>query len=73
MDNEHIYSIKKSDTEDIRLTVRLYKGKKYLDIRAFYVPENGNKMIPTKKGITMSIMHLEELAKGLQKVTTQLQ
>ena len=72
MTTQPTYTIKKSDTEEVQLALKQYKGKDYIDIRTYFLPENEDKKIPTKKGITLNVNQLQELAKGLKKISEQL-
>jgi len=46
-------SIKKNMTEEIRIAIRNYKGREFVDIRLFFQNDQG-EMIPTKKGVSFS-------------------
>jgi len=72
MINDKIVSIEKSETEEIRITLCEYRQKKYVDIRIFFQPKDASEMKPTKKGITMNISQLYELAQGLSALMKSL-
>ena len=69
MNGEKVYSIERNENEEIRLTLKEYKSKKYVDIRIFFQPQNEKEMYPTKKGITITVGQLGELAKGLKQLS----
>ena len=46
--------ITKSPTSEIRIQVKEFKGKTYIDLREWFITEEGGKWLPTKKGITIS-------------------
>ncbi len=43
-----------SKTSPIRVGINDFKGKKYLDIRKFYIPEGKTELAPTQKGVSMT-------------------
>lgn len=69
MDEKNVYTFERSETEEIRLTLREYKGKQYIDIRIFFQPKDSAEMIPTKKGLTLTVPQIYELTKGLRELT----
>ncbi len=66
MNGQKVYKIERGENEEIRLTLKEYKNKKYLDIRIFFQPQDEKEMRPTKKGITISIDQIGKVAKGLK-------
>ncbi len=46
--------IQKAEDLQIRVAIKNYKGKEYVDIREWWKPEDKNSYLPTKKGITIS-------------------
>ncbi len=65
MESQVVHSFKKSDTEEIRVSLREYKNKAYVDVRLFF--QAGEEFKPTKKGITLGVEHLFELRAGVEK------
>lgn len=51
---------------DKRVTVREFKGRTLIDIRAFY--EKDGKKLPGSKGISLTEAQFEELAEQLQDI-----
>lgn len=66
MNKENVYTIERSETEEIRLALSEYKGKKYIDIRIFFQSPDTTEMKPTKKGITISQFHASKVIEGLK-------
>lgn len=62
-----VYSFQKNPEEEIRFSLREYKDRRYLDLRLWFQPSNGGDYRPTKKGLTLSVEHLPELKKGLER------
>lgn len=58
-------TIERSETEQLQIAVKEFKGRKYLDMRIFYTTDGGDSWLPTKKGITCSKEHLTELRDAL--------
>ena len=70
---EVVYSFKRNEFEEVWLSVREYKGRKYLDIRLFYLPQDGSSEYrATKKGITIPMDSVPDLMIGLEKVVHRL-
>jgi hypothetical protein len=68
-------TIKKSDTQEIRVSVDNFKEHDFFSVREFYKDEESDKFLPTKKGITGGISDstiLDELIAGLQKIRETL-
>jgi len=68
MSDENAIIIKRTDTEELRVAPREYKGRKYIDIRVFFLPENDNEMKPTKKGVTIYQNELPKLSNALKNI-----
>ena len=63
-------TIRKSSTDELRIEIRDYKDKKYLDIRSWFrESEESDKWIPTKKGVTVPIELLEQFVDAVENVT----
>lgn len=54
MGKKVIGEIGKSHNERLRIEIKTYKGKEYLDIRTYFKDENGSWK-PTKKGVTVPL------------------
>ena len=62
-----VYTFHKNSTEEIRLSLREYKERRYLDVRLWYQPLEGGEYRPTKKGITLGLEFIPELKRGLER------
>ena len=67
MENLLVHSFQKNESEEIRISLREYKNRHYLDLRLFFQPQDQREMVPSKKGITVSVEFLPELKRGLLK------
>ena len=72
MENLLVHSFQKNETEEIRISLREYKNRHYLDLRLFFQPQDKNEMVPSKKGLTVSIEFLPELKRGLLKFEQEM-
>lgn len=55
-----VYRIEKRDGEEIRATLKRYRGTVYAHLRVFYRAEDG-EFRPTQKGISLSADRFDEL------------
>lgn len=62
-----VHTFRKNPEEEVRLTLREYKDRQYLDLRLWFQASGGGEYYPTKKGLTLSMEHLGELKKGLDR------
>jgi len=64
--------IQKDDNSQIRLAIKTYKDSQYIDIRTYFLEQDSNKWLPTKKGITIPVNDtydmLEDLTAGLKEL-----
>ena len=51
----------------IKIQIKTFKGRKYLDIRKWYLDRKTNKVLPTKKGISLSEYQFEDVISLLSK------
>ncbi len=57
----------------IRFSLSTYRGRVYMDIRAFWQPEPGALWQPTKKGLKHSIEALDEWKTGLDAIASAVE
>lgn len=73
-DDEVVLTIPKSESEEIRVTLREYKGRASVDLRTFWLPDNADEHIPTKKGVSISdAASLRKLYKALKTAVSHLE
>ena len=72
MEDQIVSAFKKSETEEVRLTLRHFKGKAYLDLRVYFRAEGMEEFKPTKKGLTLAAALAPELEKAFQGATFNL-
>ena len=62
-----VHTIHKGPKEEVRLSLRRYKDRGYLDIRVWFQPPKGGEYHPTTKGITLGLEFIPELKRGLER------
>lgn len=62
-----LFSIKKSESDEVKVRETNFKGKDYIDIRIYSKIESGD-IIPTKKGVTLSKEKMKELIEKLNEL-----
>lgn len=65
-----VHSFRKNETEEVRVSLRSYKDRNYVDLRLFYEAEG--QLRPTRKGITLGSEFLQELKRGIEKTEQAL-
>lgn len=65
-------TIERSETEQLQIALKEFKGRKYLDMRIFYTTDGGDSWLPTKKGVTCSPEHLEILKQAIEEAEKEL-
>jgi hypothetical protein len=71
-DDRVIDSFKRNATEEVRATLRTYRGRQYMDVRIYYLDDAG-EFKPTKKGINLSVELLGELTRLVGKLAEAVQ
>lgn len=61
----------KNETEKLVIAEKEYKGRKYIDMRIYFLGDSGD-YIPTKKGVTFSPKFIEAVVRIIQKGVTKL-
>ena len=71
--NKPIFTFRKNATEEIRVSLHEYRGRKYFDIRAFREKDTGHlEFLRTAKGLTLSVYILPELKKAILALEKEL-
>ncbi len=70
-----IATIEKNKTEELRVALKEFKGRRYLDIRTFVEPyaDEGQGRVATKKGVTCPLAKLPDLIAALQDAQAQVE
>ena len=64
---KEIARIEKNALNYLKISLNEFQGKKFLDIREWYIPEDSQDLRPTKKGITVSAEIFESFLKALNE------
>lgn len=56
--------IRKSDSERLRITISEYRGRTFIDLRAWYVTESG-EFKPGRVGVSLRPDQIAEVTQGL--------
>jgi hypothetical protein len=66
-DRQVVAVIGKSEKHQIRISLSMYRGRTFGDIRLFVLNQQGD-WIPTRKGCTVGVEQLEELEEAVVKL-----
>ncbi len=66
-DDRVVDSFRRTPTEEVRATLRTYRGKRYMDVRIYYLDDAG-EFRPTKKGVNLSVEFLPDLTAMIDKL-----
>ena len=58
--------VHKRDNCNIHIILDEYNGRKYLDVREFYMPDDSDEWIPTKRGIRLDASQFSRLMQTLE-------
>ena len=72
MSNQLVYQFPRNPNEEVCISIREYKQRKYIDLRIFYRQEGSDELRPTKKGLTVGLQFFPELKKGLDAFEKEL-
>ena len=56
-----VASFPKNKFEEVRVSVKEFKGYDLLDIRVYASTKDGEEKVPTGKGISINVSHFHEL------------
>lgn len=62
----------RNSKEKIVFSLSEFKGKNYLDVRIFQIPESGGQPIPTKRGLNLNVDLYPNFKAALAQVETAL-
>ena len=67
-----VHSFRKNESEEVRISLRRYKDRAYVDLRIFFEARDSSEYLPTRKGLTLEAGLLAELKRGIEKVRKKL-
>lgn len=59
-----VSSFKRNPTEEVRATLKEFRGRRYLDLRIYYQDDEG-EWKPTRKGVSLSTDFMPELKEAV--------
>jgi hypothetical protein len=71
-DRTVVHEFKRNGEETLRVSLSVFKGKTYVDVRLFYEDANG-ELAPTKKGVTITPELWDEFRTGVAAAEQILQ
>lgn len=69
---ETVFEFPHKPNEKMRLSLRTWKGRRYLSFRAYYAHSQTGMMLPGKQGINLAIEHLPQLEEALAKLRRKI-
>lgn len=71
-DDKVVASFKRNPTEEVRASIKEFKGRNYIDLRIYYMDDNGDWK-PTRKGVSLATDFMEELKNAVASLEKALQ
>ena len=66
-----VSSFKRNPTEEVRAGIKEFKSRRYIDLRIYYMDDQG-EWKPTRKGISLATDFMPELKKAVGAIETEL-
>lgn len=66
-----VASFKRNPTEEVRAGIKEFKGRRYIDLRIYYMDDQG-EWKPTRKGISLATDFMPELKNAVDLIETEL-
>ena len=70
-EQDFVCSFPRNEKEQIRFSIRNYKGRGYLDIRLWFQKEKG-EWSPTKKGVVFPAERFSDFKKAVEEIEENL-
>jgi hypothetical protein len=67
-----VASFKRNPTEEVRAGIKEFKGRRYIDLRIYYLDDQG-EWKPTRKGISLATDFMSELKQAVESLENELQ
>lgn len=65
-DTKIIAEFNKNEEQKVRLGLRAYKGRVYFDLRLWFASPEAGKLLPTRRGICLSLDYVPEMRKFIE-------
>jgi hypothetical protein len=66
-----VAQFKRNPTEEVRVGIKEFKGRRYIDLRIYYTDDKG-EWKPTKKGISLATDFMPELKQAVDALEKEL-
>lgn len=66
-----VATFKRNPTEEVRAGIKEFKGRRYIDLRIYYMDDQG-EWKPTRKGISLSTDFMPELKDAVSQIEAAL-
>ena len=67
-----VASFKRNPTEEVRASIKEFKGRNYIDLRIYYMDDKGDWK-PTRKGVSLATDFMQELKDAVAAMEKALQ
>lgn len=68
-----IATFAKNDREQLKVGLREFKGRPYIDVRIYWTPDGGQTWSPSKKGVTCGLANLPLLQDAINRAVALVQ
>ena len=66
-----VAQFKRNPTEEVRAGIKEFKGRRYIDLRIYYMDDQG-EWKPTRKGISLATDFMPELKTAVDELEKEL-
>lgn len=66
-----VAKFQRNPTEEVRAGIKEFKGRRYLDLRIYYMDDKG-EWKPTKKGISLNTDYMNDLKQAVEALEKEL-
>ncbi|MFO8072903.1 MAG: transcriptional coactivator p15/PC4 family protein [Polyangia bacterium] len=67
-----VAQFKRNPTEEVRAGIKEFKGRTYIDIRIYYMDDQGDWK-PTRKGVSLATDFMPELRNAVDSIEKELE
>lgn len=68
-----IHAFDLAHDEELRFSIREFKGNEYLDMRIYFVSKEDGSSLPSKKGLTLNLNLFKKFKEGINKVAVEVE
>jgi len=67
-----ISTFKRNATEEVRVGIKEFRGKRYIDFRIYYLDDKSGEWKPTRKGVSLATDFMPELKQAVASLEKKL-